>query len=180
MAPPKGRAALDEVKAESNARDKHATVGNGDPGTGKGGKKNFRTLPGSNPKETVTVPILLDEALELAANPENPTNGINWSAMPLPILERYRHAYHLPVPPAFHSPQNELFLSTSKLGRMSPSMSRVHKRRRKTSKEGLALAVKKDFNAASVSEQDVVSGFLYNVTHKGQHFRMVFAPERKK
>ena len=43
-----------------------------------------------------------------------------------------------------------------------------HKDRRRVGKEQLALAVKKDFNAATMIEGDVVPKFLYTVRSQGK------------
>ena len=42
-----------------------------------------------------------------------------------------------------------------------------HKARRKTSKEQLALAVKKDFNDAMINELESIPTFLYSIHNKG-------------
>lgn len=41
------------------------------------------------------------------------------------------------------------------------------KDKRRVSKEHLTLAVRKDFNAAAVSEQEVVTSFLYSIHNQG-------------
>lgn len=82
------------------------------------------------------------------------------------VLEAYRHAHHLDIPPAFLSPYNQRMLTRTGIGQLSPTMAR-HKDRRKVGKEQLALAVRKDFNAATVIEGDVVPKFLYTVQNQG-------------
>lgn len=42
------------------------------------------------------------------------------------------------------------------------------KDKRRVGKEHLAMAVRRDFNAAGVSEQEVVTAFLYTVRHLGE------------
>ena len=42
------------------------------------------------------------------------------------------------------------------------------KEKRRVSKDHLALAVRKDFNAAGVSEQEVITSFLYSVHNQGK------------
>lgn len=42
------------------------------------------------------------------------------------------------------------------------------KQKRKVGKEQLALAVRKNFNAAAVSEVEVMVGLLYKVRHQGK------------
>ena len=74
-----------------------------------------------------------------------------------------------------------------------------HKDRRKISKDHLAIAVRKDFNAGMVQEQEVVTSFLYSIHNQGAYlcyilnleflmliflsdksFRMRFAPSKSK
>ena len=55
----------------------------------------------------------------------------------------------------------------TELGKHSPTMAR-RKEKRRIGKDALALAVRRDFNAAAVVEQDVVTGFLYKVKHQGR------------
>lgn len=43
------------------------------------------------------------------------------------------------------------------------------KDKRKTSKEQLALSVRKNFNAAAVSEIDVMVELVYKVRHQGRY-----------
>ncbi|MCJ1380146.1 hypothetical protein MMC17_003249 [Xylographa soralifera] len=87
---------------------------------------------------------------------------INWSTIDRSTLHAYRHAYRLNTPSAFTCAYNQLVLTGPGLGRYSPTMARA-KDRRRVSKEQLALAVRKDFNAAGVIEQEVVTSFLYSV-----------------
>ena len=47
------------------------------------------------------------------------------------------------------------------------------KDRRRVSKEHLALAVRKDFNAAGVIEQEVVTSFLYSVHNQSWSFQLL-------
>lgn len=75
----------------------------------------------------------------------------------------------------------------------------LHKDRRRVDKDHLALAVRKDFNAAGVSEQEVETSFMYSVHNQSmcdsrslvytlailyllnvldKNFRMRFAPSR--
>jgi len=42
------------------------------------------------------------------------------------------------------------------------------KEKRRVSKDNLALAVRKDFNAAGVSEQEVITSFLYSVHNQSK------------
>ena len=52
---------------------------------------------------------------------------------------------------------------------MSPTMARP-KDDRKISKEKLALAIRKDSNAAMMHEQEIIASFLYAVDNRGKAF----------
>ena len=49
-----------------------------------------------------------------------------------------------------------------------------HRARRRISKNALALAVRKDFNAAIVIESDLITSFLYAVTNQGKHYKRLW------
>lgn len=70
------------------------------------------------------------------------------------------------TPAAFTSPLSQALLTNPGLGRQSPTMARK-KEKRRISKEQLALAVRKNFNGAAVSETDVVVDLLYKVKNQG-------------
>lgn len=91
---------------------------------------------------------------------------MDWTADDLPLLHRYRKAYQLDVPTAFRSPMNAAILSIPGIGRLSPTMARK-RAKRNTSKEQLALTVRKHFNGLAVNETDVVVDFLYKVKTQG-------------
>ena len=54
------------------------------------------------------------------------------------------------------------------IGQHSPTMAR-HRARRRIGKDILALAVRKDFNAAIVFESELITSFLYAVRNQGKH-----------
>lgn len=70
-------------------------------------------------------------------------------------------AYRLPVPSASQS-FNHIVLSSG-IGKKSPSRVRA-----RTSKEQLATAVRKNFNAQPIQENDVIVNFLYSVKNQGE------------
>lgn len=99
---------------------------------------------------------------------------------------------------------NQIILSNPGIGRYSPTMAR-HQDRRRVSKEQLALAVRKNFNALAIHENEVIVDFIYSVKHQGEScwvvgwcpegrsdavadlgcltdksFRMRFAPQRSR
>lgn len=89
-----------------------------------------------------------------------------WQTAPLSLLNTYRTSHSLPQPAAFTSPYHQAILTRPGIGRQSPTMAR-RKDKRRISKEQLALAVRKNFNSAAVSEIDVVVELVYKVRHKG-------------
>jgi hypothetical protein len=91
---------------------------------------------------------------------------ILWNTFPLETLRSYRHACRMNTPSAFTSVHNQLVLSQSSIGRNSPTMAR-RKDKRRVSKEALAMAVRKDFNAVGVNEQDVITQLLYKLQNEG-------------
>jgi hypothetical protein len=92
---------------------------------------------------------------------------LQWSAFDSSILHGYRYDYGLNTPAAFNKSYNQLILSRSPLGRMSPTMAR-RKEQRRQSKEQLANTVRKHFNSMGIAENEVVVDFLYKVRHQGQ------------
>jgi len=105
--------------------------------------------------------------------------GIDWSTFDRATLQAYRHAYRLSTPSSFTCAHNELVLEGSTYGRASPTMAR-QKDRKRVGKETLTFAVRKDFNAASVSEQEVITSFIYSVHNQDKQFKMKFPPSRHK
>ena len=93
-----------------------------------------------------------------------------WKDAPIELLNTYRVTHNLSSPAAFTSPLNQALLTNPGIGRQSPTMARK-KEKRRISKEQLALAVRKNFNAAAVSEIDVVVELVYKVRNQGTLFR---------
>ena len=58
------------------------------------------------------------------------------------------------------------------VGQHSPTMAR-HRARRRIGKDLLALAVRKDFNAAIVLESELITSFLYAVPNKGKQLSAI-------
>ena len=89
-----------------------------------------------------------------------------WNTAPRELLDKYRTAHQLSTPAAFTSPLNAALLTNPGIGLRSPTMARK-KEKRRVSKEQLALAVRKNFNGAAVSEIDVVVELVYKVRNQG-------------
>lgn len=87
---------------------------------------------------------------------------MGWDDIPLAVLHNYRQAYRLPVPSASSSYRN--IVLSSGIGRKAPS--RV---RGRISREALATAVRKNFNAQPIQENEVIVNFLYSVKNQGEY-----------
>ncbi|KAL8670756.1 MAG: hypothetical protein Q9168_004717 [Polycauliona sp. 1 TL-2023] len=120
-------------------------------------------------KDTVVLPFEADPSYLC----HDGHNGLDWSKMDTSILNAYRRIHRLELPPAFGSGFNERILGRAGVCRRSPTMIR-HKARRKTTKEQMVLAVKKDFNDAMINELDSITTFLYSIHNKDKSFRMHF------
>lgn len=59
------------------------------------------------------------------------------------------------------------------IGQHSPTMAR-HRARRRVGKDVLALAVRKDFNAAIVIESELITSFLYAIQNQGEHYKRLW------
>jgi len=94
---------------------------------------------------------------------------MGWDDIPLSVLHRYRQAYHLPVPSA-SAPYRHTVLSST-IGKKTPS--RVQSR---ISRDALATAVRKNFNAQPIQENEVIVNFLYSVKNQDKKFRLRFPP----
>lgn len=92
---------------------------------------------------------------------------IEWFKMDTATLLAYRNLHHLDVPASFTNAFNERMLTRSGIGQLSPTMAR-HKARQRVGKARLALAVKKSFNNAMVSELDIITTFAYSMQNQGE------------
>lgn len=106
-------------------------------------------------------------------------SAINWPSFDTSVLHAYRHVHRLDTPPAFISSYNQRMLTRPGIGQHSPTMAR-HRARRRTGKDVLALAVRKDFNAAIVLESELITSFLYAVQNQDKNFRKRFEPSKAK
>ncbi|KAL9122782.1 MAG: hypothetical protein Q9187_000661 [Circinaria calcarea] len=154
MAPPKTRGVPEDSKFDvSSAREK-PTAGALLSGTGKGRRTaNSTVVASSTLKDVTTAHATVEEPVGQQSGSEA-TGGA------------YRHTHRLNTPSAFISARNRMILTGPGLGRYSPTMA-LRKDRRRVDKDHLALAVRKDFNAAGISEHDVVASFIYSVYNQG-------------
>lgn len=91
---------------------------------------------------------------------------MDWASLDASVLRDYRHTQNLNTPANFTNAYNQRMLSRPGIGQMSPTMAR-QKDRRRVSKEHLATNARKDFNAAMIHEQEIVTSFLYSVQNQG-------------
>jgi histone deacetylase complex subunit SAP30 len=88
---------------------------------------------------------------------------MGWDDIPLSVLHNYRHAYRLPVPSASSSYRG--IVLSSGIGKKTPSAcGRGHR----SSRDALATAVRKNFNAQPIQENEVIVNFLYTVKNQGE------------
>lgn len=90
---------------------------------------------------------------------------ISWVSEDLSLLQDYRSSHRLEAPSAFKNPLGHAILGRG-IGKYSPTMVRK-KNERRISKEQLATAVRKNFNALAVSESEVIVDLLYKVKMQG-------------
>jgi len=88
---------------------------------------------------------------------------MGWSDINIRTLHGYRYAYRLSIPSSSGGFNNTV-LSTG-IGRRSPARARV-----RIGREALATAVRKNFNAQPIQENDVIVNFLYSVKNQGMSF----------
>jgi histone deacetylase complex subunit SAP30 len=94
------------------------------------------------------------------------SSQIQWSKFEDTVLHGYRYEYRMSTPAAFNKPYNQLVLSQSPMGRMSPTMAR-QKQQRRQGKDQLATSIRKHFNGMGIVENEVVVDFLYKVRWQG-------------
>ncbi|KAK8159735.1 hypothetical protein IWX90DRAFT_308988 [Phyllosticta citrichinensis] len=104
------------------------------------------------------------------------SGGMSWPSEDLSLLMNYRSSHRLDAPGAFKNPLAHAILGRG-IGKYSPTMARK-KNERRISKEQLATAVRKNFNALAVSESEVIVDLLYKVKMQDKAFRLRFAPPR--
>lgn len=93
------------------------------------------------------------------------TLQIKWSKEESEFLHAYRNVYRLETPSSFKNPLSHLLLNEG-IGKYSPTYARLRSQRR-VSKDHLAKAVRKNFNAMAVNETEVIVNMLYKVKTRG-------------
>ncbi|KAI9710098.1 MAG: hypothetical protein M1820_002900 [Bogoriella megaspora] len=171
MPPTKSRITHEE--STPTTKDKHATG----PTNSARGRRNGVLGTGSALKDVVSSSTLAENGTE--SNGSNSGSGLSWPDENLELLHAYRHAYRVDTPPAFYSPLNQALLTNPGIGRHSPTIAR-RKGKSKTSKEQLAMALRKHFNGLAVSETEVIVDMMYKVRSDDKAFRIKFAPAAKR
>ncbi|KAK8243282.1 hypothetical protein IWZ00DRAFT_513127 [Phyllosticta capitalensis] len=136
------------------------------------GRRNGGTTltNGSHLKETMSVST--DFARHTGRNAgqqaQNASSGgqMSWPSEDLSLLMNYRSSHRLDAPGAFKNPLAPAILGRG-IGKYSPTMARK-KNERRISKDQLATAVRKNFNALAVSESEVIVDLLYKVKMQGK------------
>lgn len=178
MPPPRSRPQPDDSRSEASSTKEKAGISSSLTAiNGKGRRVGNPAVTGSSLRDVVTAgPSGTVAGGSGSANSESST-GIQWSTIDPSILHGYRYDYRLNTPAAFNKPYNQLVLSNSAIGRMSPTMAR-RKEHRRQGKDQLANSVRKHFNSMGIAENEVVVDFLYKVRWQDKNFRMRFAPQR--
>jgi histone deacetylase complex subunit SAP30 len=88
---------------------------------------------------------------------------MGWDDIPITVLHNYRQAYRLPVPSASSSFRH--IVLSGGIGKKTPSRARGGGR---ISRDALATAVRKNFNAQPIQENEVIVNFLYSVKNQGK------------
>ncbi|PHH65857.1 hypothetical protein CDD81_1226 [Ophiocordyceps australis] len=102
---------------------------------------------------------------------------LNWSGFDRDTLHTYSYRHQLNTPSSFVQTYHQLVLSQPHgIGLYSPTMARAssaarNARSARQSKEQLAMAVRKHFNAMGVQENDVVVDLIYKLRSNATHSR---------
>ncbi|KAK5107775.1 hypothetical protein LTR62_000699 [Meristemomyces frigidus] len=171
MPPAKARPIQDDVRSESSTTRERQIAAAAHARSKRNNLLNGINHPtGSSLKELALVST---ESGNVIAPGQS--TGMSWTTASTTLLNTYRVSHHLQSPAAFTSPYNQALLSNLGIGRQSPTMAR-RKDRRRVAKEQLAMAVRKNFNSAAVSETDVVVELVYKVRHQDKAFRLRSLP----
>lgn len=176
MAPPRSRPPPEDSRSEASSTKEKVTASNSNALNGKNRRVPGSTTGGSSLRDVVTAgPSNTGASNTTGVDSNSP--GLQWSEFDSSVLHGYRYDYRLNTPAAFNKPYNQLVLSGSTIGRMSPTMAR-RKDQRRQSKEQLATTVRRHFNNLGIIESEVVVDFLYKVRWQDKNFRMRFTPPR--
>jgi len=171
MAPPKGaRATAQESPFEDSltiAKQKLAIQAQ----FSARGRRNGH-IPATNGHSLKDLASASETVSQANGQTTQPAIGIDWRKEDTTLLHRYRSAYALNCPPAFHNPMGHCVLQSG-IGMQSPTMARV-KTKRRIRREELAMIVRRNFKEAPVVENECVVDLLYKVKMKDRAFRLKF------
>ncbi|EPQ65464.1 BgtA-20316 [Blumeria graminis f. sp. tritici] len=176
MAPQKHK--LDESRSDAVSTKEKSSINNTSITSSKCRRLAGPAIAGSSSQDTNEACYSPQVTGSMNSEPGD-QNPLQWSSFESPILHAYRYDYRLNTPAAFHKSYNQMTLSKSSMGRMSPTMA-SKKCDRRQSKDQLAAAVKKHFKSMGIVENDVIVEFLYKVRHQDKSFRMRFSPNDQK
>ncbi|KAH8804987.1 hypothetical protein F5884DRAFT_436880 [Xylogone sp. PMI_703] len=166
MPPARSRPQADDSRSEaSSTKEKTGTNSSSAPNG-----KNRRVANNLGPASSLRDVAMADSDAGIdtsAATGSESSPSIQWSSFDSSILHEYRYDYRLNTPAAFKKPYNQCVLSTSYVGKMSPTMAR-RKEQRRQDKGRLANAVRRHFNSMGIAENEVVVEFLYKVRWQGE------------
>jgi len=179
MPPPRSRPQPDDSRSEASSTKEKAGTSTAGSLNGKGRRVTSSVNAASSLRDVITAGTGSTTTGGTGAGAANvdANAGIQWPSFDPEILHGYRYDYRLNTPASFSSQYNQVVLSRSAMGRMSPTMAR-RKEQRRQGKEQLANAVRKHFNSMGIIENEVVVDFLYKVRWQDKNFRMRFAPQR--
>jgi len=171
MAPPKGaRATVQEAAFEDTTSITKQKLAVQAQFSARGRRNgNVATTNGHSLKDLASASETVSQSNSQSTST---SSGIDWRTEETALLHRYRSAYRLPVPSAFHNPMAHCILQSG-IGPQSPTMSRP-KNKRRIRREELAMIVRKNFKEAPVSENECVVELLYKVKMRDKAFRLKF------
>jgi hypothetical protein len=182
MAPPRSKPPPDDSRSEASSTKEKAGTSTSNPVNGKNRRVAGNAAGGSTLRDVVnavpsgvstanSVPVETTPGVSASLRISNAlltsSLQLQWSSFDSSILHGYRYDYGLNTPAAFNKPYNQMVLSRSPIGRMSPTMAQRRENRRQ-SKDQLANAVRKHFNSMGIAENEVVVDFLYKVRWQGK------------
>jgi len=166
MAPPRSKPQPDDSRSEASSTKEKPVTSTTNATNGKGRRVAGNAAGGSSLRDVVTAGSSGTAGGASTTAVAETAPGLQWSTFDPTVLHGYRYDYHLNTPAAFKKPYNQLALSRSPIGHMSPTMAR-RKEQRRQSKEQLANTVRKHFNSMGIAENEVVVDFLYKVRWQG-------------
>ncbi|TKX26514.1 Sin3 binding region of histone deacetylase complex subunit SAP30 [Elsinoe australis] len=109
------------------------------------------------------------------------TKGLSWNKEQLSNLQNYRFKNKLNHPSPYTNSLNRAVLTNPGIGQHSPTAIAMKRRaQKKDSKQDLATAVRKHFNAMPADQSAVAAGFIHRVHNQEKEFRIRSSPNKIK